>query len=380
MRVLEVTHRYPPALGGVEIQVEAIARGLVERGHSVEVVTTDLARDRPLHRLPPGPTHEPVPVRRHRAFRTIPAPHGLGLVAPGMALDVLRLETDVVHAHAFGMPPTWMAAFARRVRTTPLVVETHFDAGRGTPGWWAYARAVAHFTLAPADRIVAHTDLETNLLASLGVRRERIAKIPNGIDLSEFVDFPSRTSSSEGLTVLFVGRLYPEQKGLEPLVRALATIPSHVGLRLRIVGEDWGGQALVVRLARELDVERHIALTGPLSRAELLKEYARADVFVLPSLFDCTPIVLLEAMAAGLPIVASRVGGIPEVVAEGENALLCSPNDPVALAKALERLARDGALRAKFARAGSVQVEQFSWTRVLPRWIRLFETVVEGSP
>ena len=214
-----------------------------------------------------------------------------------MALDVLRLETDVVHAHAFGMPPTWMAAFARRVRTTPLVVETHFDAGRGTPGWWAYARAVAHFTLAPADRIVAHTDLETNLLASLGVRPERIAKIPNGIDLSEFVDFPSRTSSSEGLTLLFVGRLYPEQKGLEPLVRALATIPSHVGLRLRIVGEDWGGRALVVRLARELDVERHIALTGPLSRAELLKEYARADVFVLPSLFDCTPIVLLEAMA-----------------------------------------------------------------------------------
>jgi glycogen(starch) synthase len=379
MRILEVTHRYPPALGGVEIQVEAIARGLVGRGHSVEVVTTDLARDRPLTRLPTQIPAGAVSVRRHRAIRTFPAPHGLGLVAPGMALDLLRTPADVVHAHAFGMAPTWMAAFARRRTAIPLVVETHVDGGRGTPGWWTYARAVARATLAPADRVVAHTGLETDLLVALGVPRPKVARIPNGIDLDEFADLPPRPRGAEGVALLFVGRLYPEQKGLEPLVRAVARVPSSVPLALRIVGEDWGGRDLVLRLAREGHVEGRVTLTGPLSRPDLLAEYARADVLVLPSLFDCTPIVLMEAMAASLPIIASHVGGIPEVVTEGEDAILCPPNDPDALAEAFQALARDPTTRARLGATGRRNVERFSWDRVLPLWIDLFDQVVRAG-
>jgi len=378
MRVLEVTQRYPPALGGVEIHVEAIARGILAAGHEVEIVTTDLARDRPFTRLRTAPPTDPFPVRRHRAVHFLPAPHGLGIVAPGMGFDLLTARADVVHAHAFGMAPTWLAVAARRLRSTPLVIETHADAGRRTSGSRAYARAVTRLTLRPADRIVVQTHLEANLLVSLGAPADRIALIPDGIDLAEFAGLAARASSSRGTTVLFVGRLYPEQKGLDPLVRAMARLPRELGLELRLVGEDWGGVELVNRLGRELGVRDRITMTGPLPREALLQEYARADLFVLPSLFEPYGIVLTEAMAAGVPIVASRVGGIPEVVAEGANALLCPPNDPVALAEAIERLARDRELRARFASAGRVRVEQFSWNRVIPQWIRLFETVVSG--
>jgi glycogen synthase len=378
MRVMEVTQRYPPALGGVEIHVEAIARALHAEGHGVEVVTTDLARDRPFARLPPTPSVDPFPVRRHRAVRTIPAPHGLGIVAPGMLPDLLSARVDIVHAHAFGMAPSWLAGVARRLRTTPLVIETHADAGRGTSGSRTYARAVTRLTLRPADRIVVQTNLEAKWMESLGAAPGRIAQIPDGIDLTEFAGRPARPPASECRTVLFVGRLYPEQKGLDPLVRAFALLPKELGLRLRLVGEDWGGRALVARLARELGLEDRITMTGPLPRTELLREYASADLFVLPSLFEPYGIVLTEAMASGLPIVASRVGGIPEVVSEGENALLCPPNDPQSLATALERLARDGALRARLSRGGFARVEQFSWTRVIPQWVRLFESVIEG--
>ncbi|MCI4366013.1 MAG: glycosyltransferase family 4 protein [Thermoplasmata archaeon] len=380
MRVLEVTQRYPPALGGVEIHVQAIARGLRDRGHSVEIATTDLARDRPFSRFRTPPSLEPIPVRRHRAFRVLPAPHGLGIVAPGMGLDLLTSRVDVVHAHAFGMAPTWFAATARRLRSTPLVIETHADAGRGTPGSRTYARAVARLTLRPADRIVAQTTIESDLLRSLGVDPGKIARIPDGLDLAEFAGVPVSARPPECRTILFVGRLYPEQKGLDPLVRAMAALPPDFELQLRLVGEDWGGEALVRRLAQELGVTDRVSLTGPLARSELLGEYARADLFVLPSLFEPYGIVLTEAMAAGLPIVASRVGGIPEVVADGENALLCPPNDPVALAGAIERLARDGELRARFARAGRERVQQFSWSRVIPEWVRLFEQVLEQRP
>ncbi|EQD46663.1 glycosyltransferase, partial [mine drainage metagenome] len=143
MKILELTHRYPPALGGVEGHVEAIAAGLHARGHGVEIATTDVERDRPFRRLGPLERPDPWPVRRHRAVRLFPAPHGLGIWAPGMAVDLFRSRPDVVHAHAFGMAPTWLATVRRRRDPTPLVVETHADRGRGTAGWRLYARLVA---------------------------------------------------------------------------------------------------------------------------------------------------------------------------------------------------------------------------------------------
>jgi glycosyltransferase involved in cell wall biosynthesis len=380
MRVVEATQRYPPALGGVETVVEAIARGLFARGHSVEIVTTDVARERPFTRLSVEPRNEPFPVRRHRGFRTLPLPHGLGIVAPGMARDLWTVRADIVHAHAFGVAPTWLASFARRFREIPLVIETHADAGRGTSGSRAYARAVARLTLWRADRIVVHTRIEENLMASLGVDPSRLVLIPNGLDLAEFAGATPRVHRAGSITILFVGRLSAEQKGLEPLLRAFAQLPRDSGTRLRLVGQDWGGQALVVRLARELGVQDRVVLTGPLPRVELVHEYANADLFVLPSLFEPYGIVLAEAMAAGLPIVASRVGGIPEVVAEGENALLCPPNDPGALAAALDRLARDASLRTRMGQAGVERVRQFAWDRILPRWIDLFESVIAQGP
>lgn len=375
MKVIELTQRYPPALGGVELHVQTIARSLSGLGHEVEIITSDLARDRPFSRLPHTPSSESFPVRRHRSFRGIPAPHGLGIVAPGMASDLVSTRADVVHAHAFGMAPTWIAAAVRRLRRMPLVVETHMDAGRGTPGWWTYARAVARFTLRPADRVVVQTRTESALVAALGIPTERIARISDGIDLGEFAGMSPR-ENPDPTTVLFVGRLYPEQKGLIPLLHAFALLPPALGLHLRLVGEDWGGRPIVERLAREHGLGDRITLTGPLPRAALLQEYARADLFVLPSLFEPYGIVLMEAMAAGLPIVATRVGGVPEVVEEGKNALLVPPGNPIELAKAMELLAREREKRRSFARAGQERVQQFSWTRIIPQWVRLLEQMV----
>ncbi len=375
MQVLEVTQRYPPALGGVEIHVAAIAQGLRDRGHTVQISTTDLGRDRPFRRVGPSLPVTAWPVHRSRAIEVLPAPHGLGIVAPGMLVEVLQSRPDVVHAHAFGMAPTWFASLRRRLTDTPLVLEPHLDAGRGTPGWWTYARLVSHLSVRPADVVVAQTRAEAALLAALGVRPNRIRRIPDGIALGEFEDRPQLAAPRESPTVLFVGRLYPAQKGLDPLIRAFARVPPSLHAQLRLVGEDWGGASVVAALARSLGIADRVTMTGPLDRPALLAEYGRADVFVLPSLFEPYGIVLMEAMAAGLPIVASRVGGIPEVVLEGENALLCPPGDTAALAVALERLLREPELRVRFGRRGRDHVRQFSWETVLPQWVDLFESL-----
>jgi glycosyltransferase involved in cell wall biosynthesis len=375
LRILEVTQRYPPALGGVERHVERLTEELTRRGAHVDVVTTDLVRDRPFLRGSFDDDAGPATVRRHHALEAFPAPHGVGIFAPGMLRDLLDAPADVIHAHAFGHFPLWAGRLVRATRRIPLVVTTHSDPGSDTALNHVWSRTVARATLRGADRTVALTRSEASWLASLGVPATRISVIPNGIDLPEFDGLPARPAPEHGPVVLFVGRLDPEQKGLEGLIRAFAEVPPRLRATLRIVGQDWGGLAGSLALANELGVQERVDFRGPVSRATLLREYATAHLFALPSRFDSFPIVLLEAMAAGLPVVATSVGGVPDVVEEGSTALLVPPEDPRALARAITDLLSDPARLDAFGRAGRARVTRFSWPSIGPEFVRMFASV-----
>ncbi|HXW67042.1 MAG TPA: glycosyltransferase family 4 protein [Thermoplasmata archaeon] len=378
-RVLELTQRFPPALGGVERHVEQLARELAAAGARVEVVTTDLMRDRPFARGAFGPSDASVTVRRHRAVRWVPVRHGLGIAAPGMLVDALRAPTDVLHAHAFGYFPTWAGRVAHDLRGVPLVITPHSDPGTGTGASLLYARAVRRATLRRADRIVALTHVEADALARDGVDERRIRVIPNGVDLDEFSARAPRPAGPEDPIVLFVGRLYPEQKGIETLVEAFASLARTRAARLRLVGEDWGGLAAAERIARERGIAGRLTATGPVPRAALLGEYARADLLVLPSRFEPFGIVLLEAMAAGLPVVASRVGGIPEVVADGRTGLLVPPGEPGPLAEAIGSLLDDPIRASRLGAAGRARAASFAWPRLAPQYLALFRELAPGT-
>ncbi|HEV2165666.1 MAG TPA: glycosyltransferase family 4 protein [Thermoplasmata archaeon] len=377
--ILELTQRFPPALGGVEQHVAHLAEQLRRANWTVEVATTDLARDRPFARLDPSHSPAPFPVRRHRAIPLLPAPHGLGTFAPGQLLDALSSRADVLHAHAFGYFPTWAGTLARRLGTAKLAITAHSDEGSGTPGSWRYARLVTLGTLRQADRVVAQSEIESDRLRELGVDPGRIERIPTPIDLGEFRLLPPRAPKGPRAVVLYVGRLYLAQKGLDVLLRAVARLPSELRPDLRLVGEDWGGLDRLVALARHLGLEDRVRLLGGLPRAQVLREYGAADLFVLPSRFDSFPVVLLEAMAAGLPILATRVGGVPEVVSDGSNGLLVPAGDPVRLADAMEALLRDGPLCRRFGEAGRAAVPAYSWERLAPRYVAMFTELARGG-
>jgi glycosyltransferase involved in cell wall biosynthesis len=379
LRVLELTQRFPPALGGVEAHVDQLTTELARVGLGVEVATTDLARDRPFTRVPSSANARAFPVRRHRAFELLRAPHGLGIVSPGLLLDALGSRPDVIHAHAFGYFPTWVGAIRRRLDPIPLVVSPHCDAGKGTTGSGRYGRAVARWTVRVADRVVALTALERELLTSWGIPSSSITVIPNGIHLSEFANprLPAERTDVPP-TILFVGRLYSEQKGLFPLLRAFARLPPDLGAHLRLVGEDWGAKPALTALAGKLGVSDRLWFLGALDRSALLDEYRTATVFTLPSLFEPFGIVLLEAMAAGLPIVASRVGGVPALIQDGKTGVLVPPGDVDALSGALEGLLRDRGLRSRLAKGALEQVQAYDWAVLTPRWVELFEEVLDG--
>ena len=180
------------------------------------------------------------------------------------------------------------------------------------------------------------------------------------------------------LRIVAVGRMVPK-KGFDVLVEAVAELTARgVGLELVIAGEDGPDAATIRRLVADRCPDA-VQFTGPLSQCELLSLYRGADVFALACRVDADgdrdgiPNVMVEAMAAGLPVVSTAVSGIPELVRDGENGLLVPPEDPGALASALLRLATDGSLRDRLAAAGRETVaERFDGDVLARRMAGLF--------
>src|SRR3989441_10078267 len=162
-------------------------------------------------------------------------------------------------------------------------------------------------------------------------------------------------------------------------MKALPFLRSRGSIRLTIVGEDWGGVAMLRSLARSLGAELQLIFTGALPRAEVIQAYASAAIFVLPSLFEPFGTVLLEAMAAGLPVVASAVGGIVDVVADGKTGLLIPPGKPLALAAGLEQLISDSSLRARMAEEARRRASGYSWDLIVPRIVEVYREAIAES-
>jgi glycosyltransferase involved in cell wall biosynthesis len=230
-----------------------------------------------------------------------------------------------------------------------------------------------------ADLVVTISEHCKGRLQELYGVRGAIAVVPEMIDLDTwrrlFRENPVSRSDDE-FVVLCVCRFYP-RKRLELLLRAANLLRRRIPeLRIRIVGGGPEAPALL-RLWRELKLEPIVSWLGELPRHELAREYNRADVFCLPSVQEGFGIVFLEAMAAGLPIVAARAAAVPEVVKHG---VLVDPKDFEALADGIWRLWRDPALRIAIQKQQSQDVEEYGMVRVATRFLHEVERVVRRCP
>ncbi len=358
--MLQVVPYYPPHVGGMENVVLGIAEGLSAR-HDVEVLTTTVgARGAPLCERAGSLT-----VRRLRAVVFAHTP-----VAPGLLPRLLRAPRDaIVHVHvAVGLTPeiVWLAAFLRR---RPFVAHFHLDAdpsGRLGPLFLLYKRWVLSRTLQAAARVIALSADQARLLeAQHGVDPRAIAVIPNAVG-GRFCPGGEHGAPGAGADrspgpcrLLFVGRI-ARQKALPRLVRAVAQMTEPAELVIVGEGEDTAMvRALVTRLGLD-----NVRLVGTQFGDDLLRWYRWADVFVLPSEKEGMPLVMLEAMAVGLPVVATDVLGCRETL--GDTGLLTAP-DPEPLARALDRVAADPDLRRELSRRSLRKAADFSWPSLLAR-------------
>lgn len=223
-----------------------------------------------------------------------------------------------------------------------------------------------------AECVVAKCDAEAMMIHAVapGVK---VTMVPNGVDIRAF---DSAARSHEGaVRFLCVGRLI-ERKGQRYIIEALAALTrAGVQATLELVGSG-DERPRLEALTESLGLRDRVRFAGYVPRDAIAQRYAAADVFVLPSYNEGMSVATLEAMAAGLPIIATRTGGLAELVEDGVNGLTFAWGDTAALTRHLTLLAGDRALRHRMGAASRSRAVAFSWDRMAAQYIELFESLV----
>lgn len=363
MRVVLVSPYDLDVAGGVQSHVASLAAALRALGDDVTLLGPGAEAD---GRIGVGGSVL-VPANGSRA------PVALGPGVPARVRAALRaLRPDVVHVHEPLVPLVGWAAATTAL--APVVLTFHAFAERGAlvPLYRA-VRPVARRIVRRAAAMTAVSEVAAGFHArALGFDASVIPIVPNGVDVARFAAASSqhgKRPGPDGGTMLFVGRL-EHRKGVDVALQAfLLLAEDRPLLRLRIVGDGPGAAALERSIAAApLQVRARIVRSGRVANASLPSVLALADVMVVPSRGgESFGIVLLEAMAAGAPLVASDLVGYRAVVRDGREALLVPPGAPSQLAAAVARLLDDAALRDALVRSGHQRAASFDWASVAER-------------
>jgi glycosyltransferase involved in cell wall biosynthesis len=288
---------------------------------------------------------------------------------------------DLIHAH--GWDPALVGGLFSRIFGVPLVLTVHGIPRPRDPilgmVFQFLEGGLLRLCSSKHSRIIALTNSDKSRLIELGVKEEAIDVIPNGVDVREFgrersSKFRDRYGvSDEAFLVLFVGRLH-EQKGVEVLLRAAERLKD-VDVYFLVVGSGHKEREYK-NLAQELQL-KNVFFTGEIGREEVLVAFASSDVFVLPSIFEGMPYVVLEAMASGRPVVASNLPGLSEVIAEGGNGVLFDTGSDKDLAKAVLHLKENRSMTRSMGEASRRLAEDlFDWREVFGKTMDTYREIL----
>lgn len=370
MRILIHCVYYPPEVGGLESHVAALAEGLVGRGHEVRVLTS-----RSLPEAPVSEVRNGVLVRR--TWFPLRSPLGWGLHALGSIPRTFLWGrwAEVLHAQAFAsvLPVAVAAAGAGRPWLASFHT-SHFLARAEKPGWTSILR---RFVQWPDYALAASIEL-ADVAERLAPGR-RVEPLANGVETDQFCPVPATFPAAEGERWLVVPRRLVPKNGVEYLIRALPSILTRVaGARLLLVG-DGPERPRLEGLAAELGVGDAVRFLGARPHEEMPGILASGEIAVFPSLMEATSVAALEAMACERPVLATRVGGLPEIV-DDEVGALVPPASPEALADGVVALLQDGELGEKGRRARGRVIAHWSNARLVERHLEIYEDLVARRP
>jgi len=387
MKVGTLTWEFPPrVVGGIARHCEGLAKALVQQNHDVHLFTLD---------FPGSPDYEEMDgVKVYRASTELGHPNFLTWVlmfnhflSKRMA-DVTKLvDFDVMHVH------DWLAAFSgisfKHYMKKPMVLTVHStEVGRAqglhSPDSFSI-NGIEWWSIYEADRvIVCSQSMKTEICDHFNLPQNKVDVIPNAIDATKY-----QTSADRGAVrqrygvgygeklILCVGRLVP-QKGVEYFIRAIPTIAKrYPEAKFIIVGEGWSRDILEAE-ASASGHGRKIRFTGFAPDQEVIDLMTGADVLVVPSIYEPFGIVALEGMATGVPVVASKVGGLAEVIDHDRTGLFVYPRSPESIAWAIDRILSDPD-HAKWLTENAKEKlhKAYSWEAVAMKTVEVYRKVVE---
>ncbi|MBI2870089.1 MAG: lipopolysaccharide heptosyltransferase II [Candidatus Omnitrophica bacterium] len=354
-----------PALdsGGVETGTVDLARALVQKGHRAVVISGGGRLVAQLEKS--GVKHYALPVHRKNPWSIFTQVRKVA--------RILRDErADLVHARS--RVPGWIAYFASRMAGVRFVTTCH--------GWYN-ARGFSTCMAWGARVIVASSSIGRHMTEDFGVPVENIRLIPRGVDLKGFTWRGPRIPNPHGPVVGVIGRITP-LKGHEVLIRALGLIARKMpGLQVKIVGTAPRGKEKYERGLRDLAARLGL---GPLvkflgDRDDVPRILEGLDALVVPTKVpEAFGRVVIEAQAVGVPVIASRVGGLAEIIEDGRTGLLVSPEDPEELAKRIQELVSDPELIRIIVTAARKKVEtEYTLDLMVDRTLEVYEEVLGGE-
>lgn len=378
MNIAIFASAFHPHVGGVEELCRQLAHAYRHLGLGVIVVTNRWPRNLPEYEL-----YEEIPVYR-LAMRVPDGSFKAHLNAALTGGFIRRHMLKILQDHAINLLHVQCvssngayALWAKRDLDLPLVVTAQGERTMDATNLYqrsTYMNRILRDLLTEADYVTAcsrHTldDLEEYYGKPMSLRANVVY---NGVTLSDFegaVPF-----AHPNPYVLGIGRVV-RQKGFDTLIEAFAQ--AQLPLHDLLLAGDGPERSNLEQLTRKLGVERRVKFLGRCDRPKTVALFKGCSFFVLPSRYEPLGIVNLEAMAAGKPAIATRVGGVPEIVADEQTGLLVPPDDPAAMAGAMNRIGNDLELRFRLGRGGLNRVKTFTWDAIAEQYRLVYAAALE---
>jgi len=364
MKIVQIISYYPPHLGGMENIAKEISESLAKRGHQIKVFTSDIGCKK----------DKLTSIKNLKIYYLKSWEFAHTPIIPSLFFKLLKIpKNSIIHIHVAQCFVPEVVYLVSKIKKIPYVVHIHLDVRlSGKLGFLLplYKKVILKRVLKSASKIIVPGKEYRTLINKKYNILENIMIIPNGVGEEFFIN--KENVSSKHTNLLFVGRL-SVQKNIPKLIDVASLIKSKVVLHIIGDGEK---KKEIEKLISDKKL-KNVILHGKKTGKDLINFYKNADIFILTSDIEAMPLVLLEAMASGTPIVASDVLGIREPV--GKTGILVRPPTPENFARAIDNLIEDKILINRLSKRGRKKAKNYGWDKIVEKFEDVYQSVKEAK-
>jgi glycosyltransferase involved in cell wall biosynthesis len=370
MKILQLCGFYPPSVGGIETYVKYLSENLVLQGHKVTIITRYVIGQKPKKRVEyrNGVKIIWIISKKNSKFNTLLAWIKAFFIA-------MKEEFDIIHTHTV-LPIASVGALLKIVKKKKLVCMVHesqFLFGMQN----LFYRFFAKLSLEKADFVYASSDELKEVTESLGLR---VHLLKNAVDIKKFKPVKKdiirkELKLSEKTRIIITTRRLVEKNGVIYLIRAIPLVlKENKNVFFFLIG-DGPEREKIEKEIKKLNISRFVKLKGALQNDEVIAYLNSSDLFVLPSLKESTSMSGLEAMACGLPIVGTNIGGIPQIIDDGKNGYLCEPKNPRDLANKIIKVLSNP--RKMGLNSRKIVLKEYTWNKRCNEILEIYKKILK---